>query len=336
MELLAGIISTFKKKSSKLLIENSGWGDEVQRSVDTISTQLRRRIKEKRAEEIKKLHSMYCDAVKETIKTDVSSAITELNPDFWNKINLALKSEFGAIVMELEEILKEGYDASQNEFNDFIENFKNSTRKAISEYITERIKNLNDDVLRKFKKTFERDEKGVVRDWVAMEVQAIRELWAQCYTDLHNIFDKFRSIEIDFDELIGTPGTTPDKDDEPPLMKRKSSVLKMRDRLMSEVEINKCKDRFREEAERVQEDAIRLHSNSSSGGIPWWFLALFAWFAIDDVWRMIMSPFLFYPIMLVASVGALLYSMGLGPIVMPMVQTQFNMYSRKLGLGFGL
>ena len=88
---------------------------------------------------------------------------------------------------------------------------------------------------------------------------------------------------------------------------------------MSEVEINKCKDRFREEAEKVLEDALRLHTNMSGGGIPTWFLALFAWLASDYAWRLAMSPFLFYPIMLVASVVALLYSMGLGPLIIPQV-----------------
>ena len=62
-----------------------------------MSTTLHRRIKEKRQEEMKKLHTMYTDAVKDTIKTDVSDAITRLNPGLWEEIGKSLKSEFEAI-----------------------------------------------------------------------------------------------------------------------------------------------------------------------------------------------------------------------------------------------
>lgn len=147
------------------------------------------------------------------------------------------------------------------------------------------------------------------------------------------MFDEFRHIGINFDALVAlTPGD--DLDMPPPdMMRRRSSRLDKSDRLMSEVDLNKCKDRFREEAEKVLEDALRLHSNTTGGGIPTWFLALFAWFAMDDIWRMAMSPFLFYPIMLAASAVALLYSMGLGPLVIPQIQAQANVYLRKLGMG---
>lgn len=143
-----------------------------------MSKALHRRIKEKREQEIKKLHEMYSDAVKDTIKTDVSDAITRLNPGLWDEISKSLKTEFEAIVSELHEILQAGFDAQLAERNDFIENFKQTVKKATNEYVVERVKNLNEDVLRKFKHKFERDDKGNVRDWVAMEVPAIRELWA--------------------------------------------------------------------------------------------------------------------------------------------------------------
>ena len=147
-----------------------------------MSTTLHRRIKAKRQEEMKTLHTMYTDAVKDTIKTDVSDAITRLNPGRWEEIGKSLKSEFEAIVGGLHDILQSGFDASLVERNDFIENFKQTVKKATNEYVVERVKNLNEDVLRKFKHKFERDDKGNVRDWVAMEVDAIRELWNQSFT----------------------------------------------------------------------------------------------------------------------------------------------------------
>ena len=68
----------------------------------------------------------------------------------------------------------------------------------------ERARNLSDDVLRKFKKLFERDDKGRVRDWVLMEVAAIRDLWLKSFTGLENIFEKFKYVDIDFDSMTAT------------------------------------------------------------------------------------------------------------------------------------
>ncbi len=62
-------------------------------------------------------------------------------------------------------------------------------------------------------------------------------------------------------------------------------------------------------------------------------IGLLVYFGYDDVLRMIMNPLLFYPIMLVVTVVALLYSMGLGPVMIPVVKTTVNMYLRKLGVG---
>ena len=48
-----------------------------------------------------------------------------------------------------------------------------------------------------------------------------------------------------------------------------------------------------------------MHHNIQGGGIPIWFMVLFVYFAYDDVFRMLMNPLLFYPIMLLVSVGGM-------------------------------
>ena len=45
-----------------------------------------------------------------------------------------------------------------------------------------------------------------MRDWVAMEVTGIRDLWHQSYTPLEQIFAKFRYVGIDFDAMVDTEG----------------------------------------------------------------------------------------------------------------------------------
>ena len=129
-----------------------------------------------------------------------------------------------------------------------------------------------------------------------------------------------RKMDIDFNAMMGIEDMS---------MMRQSSVS----RLMSEEQINQAKDRFLEDANRALEDALRLHANIGNDGVPIWFWALFVFFAYDDVLRMLLSPILFYPTMLVVSVAGLLYSMGLGPLFVPVVKSQVNMYARMAGLG---
>lgn len=49
---------------------------------------------------------------------------------------------------------------------------------------------------------------------------------------------------------------------------------------------------------------------------------------------MIVNPILFYPIMLVVSVFAVAYSMGMGPIMIPMAKMQANTAFRMAGIPY--
>mgnify|MGYP006978390469 CR=1 FL=1 len=61
---------------------------------------------------------------------------------------------------------------------------------------------------------------------------------------------------------------------------------------------------------------------------------LLAYFAYDDIFRMIMNPILFYPIMFVTSIVAMMYSIGLGPVMVPAVKQTVNMGLRTAGVPF--
>jgi hypothetical protein len=48
-----------------------------------------------------------------------------------------------------------------------------------------------------------------------------------------------------------------------------------------------------------------------------WLYVVLVYFAYDDIFRMLANPILFYPLMFVSSMVAMMYSMGLGPIMIP-------------------
>lgn len=56
------------------------------------------------------------------------------------------------------------------------------------------------------------------------------------------------------------------------------------------------------------------------GGTPLWLYVVLVYFAYDDIFRMLANPLLFYPLALTISIIGLLYSMGLGPIMVPAIK----------------
>lgn len=100
-----------------------------------------------------------------------------MEPNFWLDINTSIYKEFKEVASQLNNILAEAFNCDTNEQHDFLANYRDLVKKETKIYVKERAKMLPDDVMRKFKKLFERDEKGGVRDWVAMEPKAIRDIW---------------------------------------------------------------------------------------------------------------------------------------------------------------
>lgn len=96
-------------------------------------------------------------------------------------------------------------------------------------------------------------------------------------------------------------------------------------KLLSESDINKVKDKFKDDCQNVLEEALRKHHNLSGGATPLWLYVILVYFAYDDIFRMMANPILFYPLMFAVSILAMLYSMGLGPIMVPVARTSINM-----------
>ena len=106
------------------------------------------------------------------------------------------------------------------------------------------------------------------------------------------------------------------------------------DKLLSEIEINRVQDRFEKEIVDVLEEAIKKHHNIQTGGIPLWFYAVLIFFAYDDILAWCMTPFIFYPLMLVTSITAMLYSMGMAPIMVPVATSVANQLLRRGGVPY--
>lgn len=242
--------------------------------------------------------------------------------------------------------MRNGFKTTDTEENEFIELFMDDIKKFTQDYIKRLFRDVNTNLLRRFKKEFEQDENGKRRNWVLMETEQIQDAWTKCKSVIEECFKHFKYIELAFelDPSITTPGEPIDPqninlEEEKELgqidSKNKSrSNSMLYGRLLSETEINKVRDRFNEDTQNLLEDAMRKHNNLGSGGAPLWLYCLLVYFAYDDIFRMLMNPLLFYPTMLAVSIAGLLYSMGLGPMMVPAVTQSVNMGLRGAGVPF--
>ena len=69
-------------------------------------------------------------------------------------------------------------------------------------------------------------------------------------------------------------------------------------------------------------------------GVPYWLWFILAFFAFDNVMGWLSSPILFYPLILISGIIMMLYSMGMGPIMIPVARQSVNLALRRAGTNF--
>jgi len=84
--------------------------------------------------------------------------------------------------------------------------------------------------------------------------------------------------------------------------------------------LNKLKDDFDNMCENALDDAKRRQTPADTG-IPTWFLALFIFFSYEKIFRILMNPWLFYPVFIPLLGIAVLFVIGLGPLILPIMRS---------------
>ena len=129
-------------------------------------------------------------------------------------------------------------------------------------------------MLRKFKDLFAQDENGKARNWVALEEHRIKEINVEARDAVMMQINHFKYIEIDYEAIRSislvsdeaaspTPGSGIDFGSQSPRqpMRRRTtrgnSVIY--DKLLSELELNRVRDKFKQDVDAALEDAIRKH-----------------------------------------------------------------------------
>ena len=91
-------MGTFKKNSANLIIENSGWGENVQQHIDEIDLMLEKITKVAREKEIEKLQQLTKKAFYDTAEEIINDPIYTLKDSFWPSINAPLHQELCLVI----------------------------------------------------------------------------------------------------------------------------------------------------------------------------------------------------------------------------------------------
>ena len=94
-----------------------------------------------------------------------------MKENFWDQINKEFAKEVNAVMTNCLMILSQGFHANFEEISEFKTQFTNEIRDFTRQYISKMFRDINTNVLRRFKTEFEKDENGQLRNWVAMEEQ---------------------------------------------------------------------------------------------------------------------------------------------------------------------
>lgn len=102
-------IKEFKKQAANLVVEGSGWGEQVSAHEKDLAFQLRALINNAREKELDKLQSLTLQQAKDRIEQIVNAPIYELNPDFWEEIKTPYLTELRDLATSCDQILKQGF-----------------------------------------------------------------------------------------------------------------------------------------------------------------------------------------------------------------------------------
>ena len=134
-----------------------------------------------------------------------------MKDDFWAEIRKPYAQEMQAVLLNCQNILRNGFKSSQHEEEEFLESLEQELRKFTADYIRKLFKDINSNLLRRFNQEFKNDDKGQARNWVTIEEPQIRELWLTSKNRTLALLSQAKYIDIPTD-MVSAMNETPTGD----------------------------------------------------------------------------------------------------------------------------
>ena len=337
-------ISRFHKHAADLIVDGTNWGEQVLAHEAELSQQLRSLINNAREKELDKLQMLTQQAAKDNLEQIINKPIYELHPDFWEQMRAPYLKELEMLALNCKDVLKQGFKCTEFEISEFVGVLETTLHQYTADYIKRLFRDINTNLLRKFNKDFKKDEQGKNREWRQIEEPVIRELWAKIRAQLLETLQDFKYIHLPkaimTETIINTSSINEEEEflnvssKQTASLKKSLSLSSKYSRLLTEEDLNRVRDKFQEDIDFVLEEAIRKHHNFQSTSIPWWIYLVLVFFAADNVLSWLTSPFIFYPLIIVLGFVSILYSMGLGGVMLVVIRQSANLILRRVGIDF--
>lgn len=276
-------IKQFENNAEVLMMEGSDWKESIKLTSNDLGNSLVKMIETEREKQKEKLFTFSFEKIVDDLEEAITQPIKDLEDNFWSKINASYTDTVNEEEEKVKTILNNGFKTQDEEYDGFLTKLEDKIYNSCKKTIVKTVSDLNSHLNRKFNTFFKKDDKGKNRDWKNIPEEEIGKLHKECVGQFDSVFDQFRRIEIPRYVSMQTPTMS-------------GSFHTPKEQLLSPNDITRIKDKFEQDCEHALEEAIRLHHNIYSTGIPIYFWALFVFFAYDDIFKWLASPILFYPL----------------------------------------
>jgi len=281
----------FLKVTKNTIIEQSNW------DAAEFEEQLEKLLSEKIDSEKEKQMTLLNKEIERNFSGKFSTAFNKIlqnghDCSMWENIHNLQLETMEPLEQRIQKVLKgHGCDHSQIDKavsqarKKFVESVKTKMRKFVN--------NITDHLTKRFNLLFLKDERGIPRDWKNTNIE---EVYTEAKETTMLMLDNFRHFNLSLDW-------------------EDSDIIIDHEEIVSESEYELVKDNFLKNAEMAYKDAVQLKEYGfAMNGMPKWYLILLLILGWNEFMWVLKSPFIMYPLLLIASVVALMFSMGMGAV----------------------
>ncbi|EAR99602.2 ROOT HAIR defective 3 GTP-binding protein (macronuclear) [Tetrahymena thermophila SB210] len=287
----------------------------------------------------------YINSQEKTIKNSIDNLISNcfdtLDLEFWTTI----RSGFNQILKENETRIRDQisqfFDHSRvdKEMNNII----HQSHQFLQDDIQKKIRELSYYLLKRFKRTFLKDEKGLTRKWKELEEPVIQQLFLDSRKSIEDILQEFTRFKVSppqshqfsarmsnmfSSEIVGRAQMNDEVRQAKQSLDFSSEDFSV---LLDTSQINKIKQQFIDESEEEYNQVLRQRNTSFNTNVPKWMWVVLVFFMYDDVLRWMANPLLLYPIILLGSFIGLCVATGYQSIPKVLFQQIFGQLTTLLG-----
>ena len=285
------VASEFKFLSSSSILPGSSWStEEYEQEFETFFTEKQNDEREKQESLLEKEVSKAFDV---KFNNEISKILDQAaDQDVWPRLRSVQVETLHQLESRTERAL-ENLGKEDKERTAYIQQIRLKCIENIRQRLERFTKGLEDYLMRRFNILFSKDERGIPRDPRSTNYE---EIFPKCMNRVVPVLEYFRYFKLstDWEETLAE-GHYPE--------------------LLSEEEYLKIKESFTRDADRAYKDALHIKEfGYGRGGVPKWAILLLVLLGWNEFLWVLTNPFILYPAMLVGSLVAVMFSMGLGAI----------------------